>query len=298
MSPIELLEQRAERGTPRGASEIWAGTQNALRSEQPSDSRASTTGLRVALALSAAALVVFAGLATDRFGTEVETITPATTDESTTPTESVGEPAPILIEGMELVGVGEPWSPAERDGRIFTTGASPTIPSTRVYAMTSNPFAGPVVGIDSLEGGGFSPWSMNLTAAELSEATASVERAGDSWRLPHGGELVEVARFAEDSAYFLMENWQFDFRNGSAGATLQAQPAESPWVWIARLLRNAEPGDQSTSRVPLSLAWRPATNRKSDSRFTYFNEASVTVSPGWSRNATGSSIGWRTLCGP
>ena len=252
MSPTELMEQRADRGTSRGAAEVWAGAQHALRSEQFPDTRASKTGLRIALALSAAALAVLAGMLTEPFGTEDSAIVPVASEEATENGTQPSEPAPILIDGMTLTNVNEPWSESQREAATFTVDESPTVISTRVYAATSDPFAGPIVGIDTLEGGGFSPWSANLSGAELNSLTGTVVREGESWRLPEDGNLSEVAKFSDDSMNVVLNGWQLDFRNGSDEATLQAEQGATEWVWLARLLRYRSP-EEALSVSPIEI---------------------------------------------
>ncbi len=252
MSPTELMEQRADRGTARGATEVWAGAQHTLRSEQSSDTRASKTGLRVALVLSAAALALFAGLLAEPFGTEDSALLPVASEEATEADAEPSEPAPILIDGMTLTNVDEPWSESERETTTFTTDESPTIESTRVYADTSDPFAGPIVGIDTLIGGGFSPWSANLSVAELNSLTATVVREGQSWRLPDDNELNEVGEFSDDPENPVLNGWQLDFRDGNDGAVLQAEQGATEWVWLSRLLRNRSP-EEALSVSPIKV---------------------------------------------
>ncbi len=236
MTLIELFEERADRGIPRGAVAVWAAAHEQLNNEPQPRPQGSVTGLRVALAFSAAALAMFVGIRITAFGPDDTQVTPIA-DEAENTTEA--KPAPILIDGMTLKAVMDPWTDSEREATTFTTGggASGDVISTGVYASASSGFSGPVVGIDTLEGGGFAPWSANLTAEELSSLTSEVVRDGDSWELPDDGVLVEVARFEDDSERFVTDGWQFDFRSGPDGATLQAEEDSSVWVWLGRLLR-------------------------------------------------------------
>lgn len=236
MSPNELLERRAQRGSHRGASQVWADVQSELHDEGNATAR-SKTGLRIALVLSAAALIAVAGLATLPLGDSDSIVVPVTSDEA----DDVDPlPAPILIDGMELDRVNKPWNESSDEAPTFSRGSTAgDVVSTRVYAGGVDSYDGPVVGVDTLSGGGVNLWSANLSVEELSELTGSIVRDGSTWRLPDEVELVEVAWFEDDPMDMLIEGWQFDFRDGAAEATLQAEPGSTNWIWLARALRHS-----------------------------------------------------------
>ncbi len=126
----------------------------------------------------------------------------------------------------------------------FSTDGAPAVVSTRVYARSDNPSSGPIVGIDTLEGGGFSPWGANLSSAQLQSITDSVIRDGDAWQLPGNRRLEEVAAFSDESMRLVTDGWQLNFVDGSATATLQAEPDASVWVWVSRVLRHQSIDEQ------------------------------------------------------
>ncbi len=103
MNANDLLEQRADRGSPRGSANVWAAAIHELDDETASNDRRSVWGLRVALATSAAVLMVLAGTRAgsfDRHDMVRATVPPAAEEAEAT------LPAPILITGMRLVGDG------------------------------------------------------------------------------------------------------------------------------------------------------------------------------------------------
>ncbi len=236
MSPNELLERRAQRGRPRGASQVWTDAQRELHDEGHATAR-SKTGLRIALVLSAAALMAVAGLATLPLGDSDSIVVPVTSAEAD---DADPLPAPILIDGMELDRVNRPWTDSQEEANTFSTESTVgDVVSTRVYASDVGYYEGPVVGIDTMSGGGVNLWSANLSVEALSDLTGSIVRDGSTWRLPDEQELVEVAWFEDDPMDMLSEGWQFDFRDGAAEATLQAEPGSTNWIWLARVLRNS-----------------------------------------------------------
>ena len=237
---IEGLERRAERGTPRGPANVWVGAQQELRSEEPLGGGGSTWGFRLALVTTAALLLALAGVRAESI--DSDRLTPVSTTEEADGDSS--RPDPILITGMTMDEAMEPWGALEDDVSRFPTGGAPNVTSTRVYASPSDPFGGPVLGIDTLEGGGFSPWATNLSADELESLTESVERDGESWGLTDPGDLIEVAQFTDDQMATLANGWQLGFADGNDRATLQAEPGGTVWIWVARLLRSGSLDEQ------------------------------------------------------
>lgn len=232
----QLLEERAERGSARGSANVWLDAQPQLPTKQRVD--VSRFALRAALALS---VVVFAAAAAGRAGVGIgEVSRPASeTPEAADP----NLPAPIWLEDHTLDHVMEPFD----IGQFDSVGSR--IIRTRVYVDPASDSAPRVVGIDTLQGGGFQPWGANLSSDAVEELIGEVVRDGDGWGLPAEVTWPEVARFSDDLEDTIRTGWQLDFRRASERPTLQAQPDSggAEWLWVARAARNAD--EPLTARV-------------------------------------------------
>ncbi len=234
MNARQLLEERSERGTPRGSANVWTDA-NMARAEARSTSwSGSLIALRLSLALSVVCLVA-AGLSWA--GGDDAIVESATQNEvaEDSPGPTTPEPAHLLVDGYTLDHVQAPMMDLVGD-EFGSSG----IELTRVFADADDPFGQPVLGVDSLDGGGFQPWGVNVSTSGLDALAGDVVRTDDGWGLPAGSDLVEVARFTTQPADALRHGWQFDHADGSNGATLQAQPDDDAglWVWVALLARS------------------------------------------------------------
>jgi hypothetical protein len=261
MNTRDLFEDRATRGTPRGAAAVW---RNAHDGAPVVDGpRRPSWGFRLALAAWVVALVVGAlavrqsddppPASTDQ---PPEESTDESTDDEAAPTSSEPLPAPLLIDGGTISrtrgGVSVPSDPAfDADDLFRSIGAdvvaeaifsSDPDPSfhTLVFARPDDPFTGPIVGIELLPGDGFRPWGANLSSTELAEFVQQLRLVDGRWTLPPNSGLVEVAEVVERFDDLLRFGWQFDIElPGNGRVTLQAEAStpERPadvWRWISR----------------------------------------------------------------
>ncbi|MCP4225037.1 MAG: sigma-70 family RNA polymerase sigma factor [Actinomycetia bacterium] len=179
----QIFEERARRGTPRGATKVWIDAHLQVENLEPgSGGRRSDSTLWFRLALGFCVLV-FGFIVADRVG------------EGT------------LVEGMSLVRVMGPFDP--------DAGGIDRQPSTQwqVFADLEEPFGNPIVGLEILDGGGFRPWGANLGDDALSTFTSQLVRDGDLWAMDPDSGLVEVATFTANSHGI----FEFDGRSISRG---------------------------------------------------------------------------------
>lgn len=245
---VDMHERRAERGTHRGAANVWA---NAQPEVAPASEPAGSWMFRLVLGLwlcIAVGAVVLAGTRGSEVDTEDGGVAQALGEESAQGAGDEDLPLPILIEGIDLYNVSGPCFVGDRlicdvDRPISTNfdGFDPELgtrtPTIVIFGEEQSPFTGPVVGIETFDGG-FRTWTLNVDQDGANELVEQVTRLGDTWLLPESAGLVEVARF-EDSTDPL-NTWQFDFDDDAA--TLQPLRAAdgktaSEWEWIVPLVR-------------------------------------------------------------
>jgi hypothetical protein len=244
----DLLEQRAQGGTPRGAADIWAGAHNRAaggRGRSWNRAGASRSWFRLAVGLAVIALGA-AAVNWPRAGQP----TAAGREED----RSAG-PDQILIDGMDLVGVLPPLESTAGVTTFSTTGDGAPA-RWQVFARPQDPLAGPILAIENLDGGGFDPRGANLGDRSLSELTSLLVRQGDSWAIDPDSGLEQVADLTGDTFLALESGWQFDFENGADTATWQAEPhtGDGVWVWLVRLLGR---GDQGSTLTPTTVLGQP-----------------------------------------
>ncbi len=251
MKSSELLEGRADRGTARGAANVWASAQVDRPDPQPSFAPWTT---RIALLAWTAAVAVAGYFAV----TTDETSDVLRAQPADVPIESADPlPEALLVEGMELVRVFRPnhtgfdASDILEEQRISNLKSgddldNPPEDVTIVFADPDDQFNGPIVGLQ-LSNGGFRPWSANVDRSELDELLDQLVRIDGTWSMPEESGLVEVARIsaAPDSAFEY--GWQYDFKAGANEVTLQAETAPDPeeideWLWLSRLVGEGDVG--------------------------------------------------------
>lgn len=253
MNGIDLLEKRAERGSPRGAANVWANTQLTLLPDnrRPHLGRSHIL-FRLALALWCVGLVI---AILDRANDDAKTETTSASTEGDTngsiPLElEEALPPPLLIDGMELDRVTLPVDPYECCDDDFLDNLFPSNrerviindldeggTSTVIFADPERPFEEPILGLSLFGSGGFQPWGVNLEEGQLAELSAAVSQANGDWVIDGDTGLVEVARFDDDPWNMLRLGWQFDFARGDEQTTVQAEGHDgvSEWTWIYRL---------------------------------------------------------------
>ena len=246
----DLLERRAERGTHRGSANVWANSRPSTKpAVEPTGSWLFRLALGVWLCIGVALL-----LASDR-GNEVDTQEAAVSQSSEDNAEVSDDdlPLPILIDGFQL---DDAITICAADGELvcdeeatfdelgdFDPELGISTPTIVIFGDEAAPFTGPVVGVESFDGG-FRTWTLNLDQQEANEIIAQVSRAGNAWGLPASTGLVEIERFEESTDP--LNTWQLDFSSDTSRATLQplrafGEPA-SEWDWIVPLVRNTDFG--------------------------------------------------------
>lgn len=256
MNGAELLQRRAERGTPRGPDVVWAAARSSHSPGQKFPNRRpgpSAVLFRVALVAWTVGLgaIVYTKVNGDM------PLATARSESERAPTESTEPlPEPLLVDGMTLERVSRPHDP-DFDGddilddlgltRGEVTHFGEESPERSVvFADPEDPYDNPIVGLTLLEGGGFRPWSANTGDTPLTDFTSQLVQVDGEWTMPEESGLVEVARLEAGSSYDnLMFGWQFDFGNGNDNFILQAETIPqatepSVWVWVARLSQGAD----------------------------------------------------------
>ena len=258
MNLTTLLEQRSERGTPRGSANVWANAQPALRSPLPTQSRGSWT-FRIALAVWLIGIAVAAVFALGE-GDDLETAT-----ESDTPIESSEPlPAPILVEGFELDRTRRPLDPELDADDVFgeplvqigdaTFFGNSEVETHVIFGDPIDPFNNSIVGLELFDDGGFRPWSLNADADDLSSILDTVAQRDGEWTISSDTGLVEIDRFSIDPRFLLDAGWQFDFSNDDEQVTLQAHTTTdaapvSEWMWVALLVDDSSTSAQEVREV-------------------------------------------------
>mgnify|MGYP007025640532 CR=1 FL=1 len=252
---MRQLEERAERGTPRGAANLWAEVQlEAGRGSRGSASHRSRIGreatYRIAIGVLTVAVlgVLVASLVVPPRGQTIESPAGRGGDTEVTPS---GEPARILVDGMGLRVLHPPVDP-NRENSGFDLEETAT---WRIFADPDRPFEGPIVGVEILDGGGFRPWGVNLAERSLSDFTDGLTRDGEVWSMASASGLRQVAAFTAPR-FDTPVGWQADFEDEAQAVTWQAETHEGAgiWVWLVRVLGQDTSG--STAR-PLEVVGRP-----------------------------------------
>lgn len=249
MNAHDLLERRAERGTARGAANVWADAQPHANTQ----ARHSGTkwALRFALVAWAAIMGIAVILGAGRSG-ELET---ASADGEDQPVESVEPlPAPILVEGMNLQRVNRPWDPGFDASDLFGSSNPPnpeditTFGSGElgvehvIFASENDALSNLIFGIELFEDGGFRPWGANLGGRTLREFTDQLVQVEGEWQIAEATGLVPVARVDSEVRNLNDFGWQFDFVDGADEIILQAETRPNgtidEWTWISRIANN------------------------------------------------------------
>jgi hypothetical protein len=252
MNGTELLQRRAERGTPRGPDAVWATAQLSGASDSTGTKSPRRGPDRSVLLLRVALLAWIVGLGAVVYtnvtgGTSLDT---PRSESEPAPTESTEPlPEPVLVDGMTLERVSRPFDPDfDGDDTLGVNGVRVDASSlgeeqrerSVVFADPDDPFDNPIVGLTLLDGGGFRPWSANTGDTPLTDFTSQLVQVDGEWTMPDESGLVEVARFDDNPYDNLRFGWQFDFANGDDNVILQAETRPdgdepSVWVWVARL---------------------------------------------------------------
>ena len=256
MNGADLLQRRAERGTPRGSDIVWAAAQSSQSPDQKFRNRgpgSSAVLFRVAIV---AWTVGLGAIVYEKVNGDLPLATARSETESAAAESTEPLPEPLLIDGMTLERVSRPHDP-DFDGddllddlgltRGEVTHFGEQSPERSVvFADPEDPYNNPIVGLNLLEGGGFRPWSANTGDTPLTDFTSQLVQVDGEWTMPEESGLVEVARLEAGSSYDnLMFGWQFDFGNGNDNVILQAETIplaieQTVWVWVARLSQGAD----------------------------------------------------------
>lgn len=244
----DLLERRAERGTPRGAANVWANAQT----PPPPIPEGTNWAFRMALAgfigLLTLGLIAISRPASD----ELDTVNDPTQQEQPAPTSTTSSeplPASLGIDGMEFSSVSRPEHPDFDADDLFGAGVPFDRPAqfdsvvrNIFYADPAAPFEGPIFAFVVFEDGEFVPLAANMSAEEVATMTERVVVSGGTPTLPNSG-LEVVADFDSrtfDSGEF---RWGFNFTSEEELVDLRAQTSPDDqvtvWHWLAELLPTA-----------------------------------------------------------
>ncbi len=223
-----LLEPRAERGTPRGAANVWANAQ-ATR-QTPSPNAGWAFRLALAVFLIAIGTVGLVSLARDQ---DSDVATEPGVNESEVLDSIEPLPAPLLINGFELESVGRPEDPDFDADDLFgpapdtPTGVTNSVSEVIVYGNPDNPFENPVFGLRNFDGGDFVPFGANMDLATIEQLTG--EFLDDERQLVRADVegFTELARFETEGLAGARYGWSFDFSSEQDAASLRAQTAPS-----------------------------------------------------------------------
>ncbi len=251
MSNNDLLERRAQRGTTRGAANVWAAAQPQSAPASNGWRPDSKVWLRLALTLSVlvAGLVILQAIpsAGPTKLDVAQSTEPDRDPDVVTDRDPVLDVDHILVEGMDLKLVGRPFDPDAKEFRaesVDPSGYFGRTTSSQIFADPTDPFNNPIIGIDNLQGGGFRPWGANLGDTPLEEFTNQLSQENGAWILSADSGLVEVASFQDDPLEQQRFGWEFGFEEGSDTVTWEAalHNGEGVWLWVARLLSQREGG--------------------------------------------------------
>jgi hypothetical protein len=275
VTSTELFERRAERGRHRGAAAVWAQAARGIDADHGSAPTRSTGawGLRgavlgLAAVMTAVMAVAVVGLVgtSSPWSTEPDQI-PGNPDRDEPFDNNSGEdsdelatlplppsPAPIVVSGMELEWALGPRDDPASPGRIPAVNVINAI----VHARESEPFAGPIIGVNQLDGSGFQAWGANLSEP-LSIWSDQVGRTEAGWTLDQTTGLEQVAEVTVDETHGLYP-WHLVFRDVDQTATLQAwtinrdTPVDWLWTWVAEA---ASQSDEPIEVAPVVVLGNP-----------------------------------------
>lgn len=288
MTRNELLERRAERGTPRGASAVWRDANLSLDNASSSlqfngrKGESHTTWFRLAIGVAAlvSAFVAFVPVITNSSSSTTEATRdalPAGADQPEVgPNESepTGElpdsagPPPILMdrnaggsESFELAKI-RTRGPSEEG---FAPGAQLATP-IRVFAHPSDPFDHSIV-VVGLGDEGDQRVVLNWDEATLASVTEGVVNEDGQWKVDPSLDLVEVANFETEVGDPAISGWELVYEeiNGANFERLQREAEltivpgdiERLWLNLADAARNSDwtnDADPATERRSAQVA--------------------------------------------
>ncbi len=152
------------------------------------------------------------------------------------PAEESQLPAPLLIEGMDLVRYTPP-SILPDGVRIFTGGPEAANPdgerSFVFFGDAAKGPTGPVLGIEVFESGGFHSFGVNMSTDEVLAMTSHLSNTNQRWSISPESGAEEIANFVlrTDTA-----PGQLDFTQGTDTAVIQydVDNGAGVWEWVAR----------------------------------------------------------------
>lgn len=242
MNTQDLLERRAERGTPRGAANVWADAQPQV--QHPTFNGAWLFRFVVSLMIFGIGLVTVFSTMDSSF----QTIDP-TSGEPVAPTSSEPLPRPIFVDGLELTKTVRPGHPdfdaddlfGEGDDVLVAEDPPGSAQEVIVYATADDPFDNPIVAITIFDDGEFRTSGANLEGAGVDQAVV----VDGMPTLPPTSGLVEVARYDTTAIRLDVYGWLFEFslEDGVVDLRTYTSPevtAHGEWPLIAMRLSHQD----------------------------------------------------------
>ena len=258
MSSQDLLERRAERGSTRGAANVWTNAQPNSAIDAPVE---SSRFLRLVLAAGVLAIgsIVVLSLRASSETVATEAAESAAATESTTAQPDDGLPLPILVDGAALIDTLPQCLDFRLGCEVVDSQGTDFLGNelgidnrrTTIYADEDTPFSERVLGVENFDGG-FRTWSLNTDDDTHGELVEQVTFEDGEWVLPVDSGLVEVARFDEYPEPLAL--WQFNFRDGARRILLQSLPSRfdqgaTEWEWIVPLTSTQPDVDLRTFEI-------------------------------------------------
>ena len=240
MSPNQLLEDRAERGHPRGAANVWAA---AIREADPAQAAHPNPWGRASfwlVGLAVAVVGIFGLKQLEGVAFDNEPATETAQQDEPDPMAGV-LPASILVEGMAMQSVIKPIGPDEEPDSVSWDDSTGDFPDqTTFFGNPDSPFTHPILAIENPGNGGFRPWGLNLDGAGLDPLVDDMERIDGVWTVGEASDLHLLGSI-EDQVFWSFDAWQFDFASGGQTITMQVAPTDgaNEWTWISRLSRSS-----------------------------------------------------------
>ena len=232
----DLLERRAERGSPRGSANIWAELQ--APSPTPLPPKGSAWAFRLAVGVLAAAVGFGVFGITNSSTTETVADVAAPIEDSVTPSEDT-LPEPYLVEGLSLAFVAQPTDPEfDADDLLGEPGNLPPPKSDAmndivIFARSVDDFDGPILGVEVLDDGTTEAWSANLSSTEFASLNAELAQVDGQWTVPADSGLVQVAQFQFQPELRRSQQWDFEFVDTDSldSVVLHANPLRDGGQW-------------------------------------------------------------------
>lgn len=252
----DLLERRAERGTPRGAANVWANAQET----PPTGYAVGNWGFRFATVglLALATLGMF--FLSRQANVELDTVDePSAIDEPVPTTSNEPLPPAIGVDGMEPLLTIRPEDPEFDADDLFgprpPAAQRPGFDSdlqVQFFAREDEPFVGPILGVLVFEDGEYMTFEANMDSVDQETLLNQIRVVDGRATLSSSSELTAVSSVStnvfDDSDY----GWRFEFSDAQDGVSLSARTlpdgGASVWEWLGDVIPPADEGIETTVR--------------------------------------------------